>query len=187
MPISPYFKPHRSAWYGGGGTISGGISGGTTTSRTSGDIGGVVTATQTTQEAQERVLSTSVGITALAGFYATPAGTASAVQMNRAGAGVALSVPTPFRGSILGIVISASTNKTAGTATFDVYVNGVPTGASLSWPTSSSSAAVSFNMDSYGFNAGDKVDVRVTTVSYTPITAIVEATVFVAYDQSEAI
>jgi hypothetical protein len=86
-----------------------------------------------------------------------------------------------YRGSVLALTLSASDNKTAGTAIFTVYVNNAATGASLTWSNSTSSGFASFPAGLYPLSAGDKVDVRVTTNgTYAPTTAEVEILLYLS-------
>lgn len=93
-----------------------------------------------------------------------------------------LSVVTAYRGSILALALSATENKTGGTATFQVFINGVAvSGATLTWVDSTSSNQVSFRAGTYPFSAGDKIDVRITTsAGFTPTTADVEVMLYLS-------
>lgn len=95
---------------------------------------------------------------------------------------VQLSYTVPFRGSIVAMSLAATTAKTAGTASFAAFRQGVDTGASLVWATSADSGFQGFQVGQYPFAAGDPLDIRVTTASFTPTTADVEVFLYLAQD-----
>jgi hypothetical protein len=117
---------------------------------------------------------------------------ASATQLYRAlpGAAVTLaqiSVHPLFRGSIVGMELNANAAKTAGTATFEAYVDGAASGASISWSSGPAYAFGSFSPGSFEFGAGSAVDVRVTTSStFLPTTADLELILYIGQSATEA-
>jgi len=102
------------------------------------------------------------------------------------GSGFTLSYIMPYRGSIIATAVSGSANKTAGTASFDFFINGVNSGASCLLPDSTKYAYARFNKGQYGWSTGSYVDIRVTTDgSYAPATLDFEVVCYLALDQSE--
>lgn len=96
--------------------------------------------------------------------------------------GAQLSYTVPFKGSIVAMGLTSTEAKTAGTATFKAFREGIDTGAALVWATSSTKGFQAFQLGQFSFNAGDSLDVRVTTSSFTPTTADVEAFLYLAQE-----
>lgn len=88
---------------------------------------------------------------------------------------------TAYRGSVIAMSLSASENKTAGSAVFTAFVNDVATEASITWVDGTAKNQTSFRAGKYPFAVGDSIDVRVTTTSgYTPTTADVEILLYIS-------
>lgn len=104
-------------------------------------------------------------------------------QLYRNVQGVEAQIPVVMdrAGDILGIAVASSEARTGGTATFEVYKNGVATGLTVTLDgtnTQYNSATQAAGTDSYV--AGDRLDVRVTTDgTWAPTTADVEAVIIV--------
>lgn len=80
-----------------------------------------------------------------------------------------VSLPMPFRGSIVAIGFSANATKTAGTAYFTAYVDSSATTAALYWDTNTATDYIVFSEGSIPFEAGELLDIRATTdASFTP-------------------
>lgn len=85
-------------------------------------------------------------------------------------------------GSIVGVTVTASTARTAGTLTVEPYINGVGTGlTAVLNGTNTQYVASSQSSGLDTFVSGDRIDVRYTTSSWTPTSAGIEATVIVQY------
>lgn len=102
---------------------------------------------------------------------------ASIVQLKRFAAdgtsAAAAAIPhVPSRaGSIIGLSVAMAAARTAGTATFEVYLNGVGTGLVVTIDathTQYNSAAQAAALDP--FLAGDRIDVRMSGASFSPVT-----------------
>ncbi len=133
------------------------------------------------------VLTSTVGSTAALSWYDTPAASGDSTAMKRAGVGAALAVPMQYRGSVVGLALSANAAKSAGTCSFIVRIDGAPTGAVLTWANGTARSTNAFAKSAYAFNRDDYIDVVYTTNgSYSPTTTTVEITVLVAIDQTEA-
>jgi len=129
----------------------------------------------------ETSLAESVTMTS---FYQATAASQTATQMLRPGAAAALSVEAPFRGSVLGLGLTASANKTAGTFTATVYVAGSATEATLTWSNSTATTTNTFLKGDYSFSAGDAIDVRVTTdAGFLPDPSTVEVILYLAFNK----
>lgn len=96
----------------------------------------------------------------------------------------ALPVVVTHPGSITGISVASTEARTASTATFEVYKNGVATGLTCVLDGTNTTFAFGVQaIDLDTFAAGDRLDVRVTTTgTWTPTTADVEAVIVVQYD-----
>lgn len=93
----------------------------------------------------------------------------------------AVSVPMMFSGSIVALVLKSNAAKTAGTATFTVYVDQTPTGATLSWATGTR-AKLSWAEGAYPFLPDSEVDIRATTDSaFAPSTADLNLFLYTTY------
>ena len=114
---------------------------------------------------------TEPGIVAYS-FYST---TNASGQWLRPGAANALSVPVPFRGSVLGMSFRAST---ACSGTYTVYFGGTASQAKLTVSALTSTYST-WPKGTYGFAAGTAVDVRASNVATS---AVVEVIVYVAQD-----
>lgn len=111
------------------------------------------------------------------------AASVSALQGTRDVAGVqsTISARMPYAGSIIGLGFESNAAKTAGTASFVPYVEGNAQQTSLVWSVANSGDVVTFPPGTYVFDAGDRVDPRVTTSGFAPTTADVLVTIFVSY------
>jgi hypothetical protein len=91
----------------------------------------------------------------------------------------------PFRGSIIGLSFRANASVSAGSATFTVYKEAVAMpNTKIDW-SSGSDSYVSFPEGTYGFVAGEELDVRVSTTSaYSPTTTDIMVCLFVLLDTS---
>ncbi len=92
---------------------------------------------------------------------------------------IQLPVVVSFDGSVVGISVAASEARTAGTATFEVFINDVATGLTVVLNVTNTQyfySSQALGLDT--FVAGDRIDVRVTTdASWAPVTSDVEASV----------
>ena len=96
-----------------------------------------------------------------------------------AGADVQMPIRPAFRGSIVGMSFQASANKTAGTVVFEGFINGTA-GPSVTWDSGTDHGVGLWAPGTYGFNANDPLDVRITTDSLTPNGSLdVEAILYV--------
>lgn len=87
----------------------------------------------------------------------------------------------PFAGNVLGIGVTSSEARTAGTATFSPFKNGtiLPMVATLDATATIRTYATTYSGDMH-FVVGDYLDIRVTTTAaWAPTTADVEAYLFV--------
>jgi len=92
-------------------------------------------------------------------------------------------VTMPYAGQIVGISLSLSADRTAGTLFAEVYVNSTATGVKADINAIVVNHASGTSGQLAGFKAGDRIDVRGTTdASWTPVTADGEAVVFVVAD-----
>jgi hypothetical protein len=109
-------------------------------------------------------------------------------QLYRVVQGVQSQIPVvaSHAGAVIGLSVASSEARTAGTATFEVYLDGVATGLQAvldATDTQYAYAVQGGTADPY--DAGAQLDVRVTTDgSWTPTTADVEAAIIVADDAS---
>jgi len=87
-----------------------------------------------------------------------------------------------FAGEIVAIELSADAAKSAGSGSFEVYVDDVASGAELDWTTGNQRQVATFGRGLYTFAAGAALDVRVTTdASFAPAGSLdVLVTVYVA-------
>jgi len=103
----------------------------------------------------------------------------SALQLYRSWPGstatlVQAGVVQPYRGHILAMMLRSNASITAGQATFQAYTEGVVAGATLTW-TSGYRSTATFAPGTYTFEAGNELDVRVTTdASFAPVTSDIE-------------
>lgn len=153
---------------------------------------GTIAAT-TVQAAIEEVASEAAGSTnrlVFPGFGVKMNAATTNVQMARAiaeagGTSTPELVPVVVvrAGSITGISVALSEARTAETATFEVFKNGVATG--LTVVIDGTNTQYTFATQAAGtdtFVAGDRLDVRVTThASFTPTSSDAEAVIEVAY------
>lgn len=87
----------------------------------------------------------------------------------------AISFTAPFKGFIVALTLASTAAKSAGSATFNVYREAAAvTNCKLTWATNADSAIQTFQLGQFPFSAGDSLDVRFTTSSFTPTTADVE-------------
>lgn len=94
----------------------------------------------------------------------------SASQLLREG--LTLPIEMAFRGYIAALALTSTEAKSAGTASFEVFLEGAASGAKLDWTTGLTEQVAVFTKNQFGFVADQKLDVRVTTNgSYTPTTA----------------
>lgn len=93
-------------------------------------------------------------------------------------------VTAAYNGELVGLSVASSEARTAGTATFEVFINGTGTGLTTVLDATDTQYAFAVQVaGSDSFSAGDRLDVRVTTDgSWTPTTADVEVTIFVTSD-----
>ena len=92
-------------------------------------------------------------------------------------------VRPPFRGSVVGLALQSTAPRTAGTATFTVYVKGSPT-LSVVWGLTDHEITT-VAAGRYPFAVGEDIDVRVTTsATFAPTTADVELIVYLAQSSS---
>jgi hypothetical protein len=89
-----------------------------------------------------------------------------------------IGLTVPFNGSIVAVVVDSSEAKTAGTAVFTSRA-AATNALAVTWSEGTSAYAVA-NASTYPVLAGQEVDIRVTTVGFTPTTADVAVTVLVA-------
>ena len=92
------------------------------------------------------------------------------------------SIVVPYAGSAVAISVASNEARSAGTATFEVFINDVASG--LTAVLDATDTQYAFGTQAVGTDAlaaGDRVDVHVTTDgTWAPTTADVEATIFVA-------
>jgi hypothetical protein len=128
-------------------------------------------------------------LTVISGFSQVAASLTTNTQLKRASVSgssaqsTTISVALDRPGSIVGISVSSSDVRTAGTMTFEVYKNGSATG--LTCVINASDTQYAFGVQAVGldtFVAGDRVDVRGTNASYTIGSTYFEACVTVAFD-----
>jgi hypothetical protein len=139
------------------------------------------------QDLADGAIAPGVGLVAYPFTAIDLAASLTNVQLNRSVDGEArqLSVSPPFRGSIVGISFRSTGSKTAGTATWTVFKDGVTTGATLTWEDAMASNYTSFPRGTYPFSAGNSLDIRITTNgSYAPLTNDVIVDLYVYLDQS---
>ncbi len=142
----------------------------------------------TVRRSTPREFDTAVDIATASGVFAIPFSavdlgtglTASRLYRPIAGASVvAAQVPfvPAFRGYVGALSLSATVAKSAGTATFEVYIADQATGAKLTW-SNVATESTTFQKARYGFSPGQSIDIRVTTDgSFAPTTVdvLVEA------------
>lgn len=107
------------------------------------------------------------------------------VRFTGAGVGGNAEPLVPDRaGSIVGIAAVATTDRTAGTMTFEVFKNGVATG--LTCVLNGSTVRYTWATQAAGldtFVAGDRLDVRATNAAYTPGAANFEASITIEFSE----
>ena len=149
-------KSISPGWLGGGTTASGG-SGGSTSGGTGGTLGGAV-ATRAQQVAGTNQYEFTW--TALAASQLVLQGSRTVGRFG---------IQAPWAGSIIGLSFMGSVVKTAGVATFTVYLGGTATAATMYWTSFAQNDAVTFTPGSIPFYAKELIDVRVTTsADFTP-------------------
>jgi hypothetical protein len=104
------------------------------------------------------------------------------IQMTRFGGGV-IPVVMDHAGSIVGVSVACSAARTAGTATFTVFLNGLTTGFSVVLDgTNTNNFSNTQASGTNPFAVTGRIDVRETTTStWAPTTTDCEATVTVQY------
>lgn len=86
----------------------------------------------------------------------------------------------PFNGEIVAISVLSDSARTAGTATFDATINGTVTGLqAVLNATDTTHKHTTQARGSDNFVAGDRIGVKVTTSSWTPVAADVVVSVWV--------
>ena len=102
---------------------------------------------------------------------------------NVQGVNIALPVVMDRAGSIVGVSVACNAARTAGTATFTVFLNGATTGFTVvldATNTNNFSNTQASGADPFGANG--QIDVRATTTStWTPTSTDCEAAVTVQY------
>lgn len=89
-------------------------------------------------------------------------------------------VGIPFKFSIVGISVSSDSARTAGTLTADATINGSVTGIQAQLNASDTQHAhKKVRRDLKVGVSGDRVGVKLTTASWTPVTADIVVTVWV--------
>ena len=84
----------------------------------------------------------------------------------------------PWDGAIVAMSLVASIAKSAGTASFEAYVTGQPSGAILTWGDNDHDHA-QFGIEDFRFSNGDVIDVRATTSGgFLPTTSEVAVSLF---------
>jgi len=124
----------------------------------------------------------AVGIAAASGVFVVQfsavdlAASLSASKLYRAVAGAAsvvgrqIPLRSAFRGYVGAIAVSSDALKSAGVATFEVYMDDVASGAQLVWGNNDGQY-LAFEQNVHGFVTDDEIDVRVTTDgSFAPTT-----------------
>lgn len=97
-------------------------------------------------------------------------------------------VVPPARGSVVGLGFRATENKTAGTASFSVFIGNAETTALVQWSTGTNKNQILFAQGTYGFSAGAELSVRMTTNgAFTPTTADVEVILYVLLDRNTTV
>lgn len=103
-------------------------------------------------------------------FYITGAGGTDALtKLSAPGGSQNTGVVATHPGSIVGLSVIANAARTAGTATFEVYINGTATGLQVTIDgtnTTKHFASQAAKLDM--FAAGDTIDVRYSATTYTP-------------------
>jgi hypothetical protein len=91
----------------------------------------------------------------------------------------------PFRGSIVGIGVNTSSNKTAGTLTVEVLIDGITSGASVAVPNATDRATFSWAKGKFPFSAGVELNIQATADSgLLPANLYFIADVYTYLDQS---
>lgn len=86
----------------------------------------------------------------------------------------------PFAGNIVGISLRSDLDRTAGTLTADATINGTVTGVqAVLNATTVNNAHARNGRDNDAFTAGQRIGVKLTTASWTPITADIVVAVWV--------
>lgn len=81
-------------------------------------------------------------------------------------------IKMPYAGTAKGMCVSGSAARTAGTATFQIFLNGADIGASSDAVIDATNTQFVCSTGGTGtFVAGDILDIRVTTVGFAPTTA----------------
>lgn len=88
----------------------------------------------------------------------------------------------PYSGSILALTYVADAAKTAGQATFIPYIAGSAQVGTAVWTVNNSSGSATWPAGTYVFDAGDVVDVRITTDSAFAGTPSVAVLLYVTFD-----
>ncbi len=116
--------------------------------------------------------------------FANLAASQTALQATRdiAGTQSQVGVRMPYAGSIIALGYEGNESKTAGTATFVVYIAAEATLATVTWSTNNAGDIITFPASTYPFDPQELVDVRVTTdSSFAPTTVDVDIMVYVAF------
>lgn len=93
--------------------------------------------------------------------------------------GAQIAVPLISRGMVAGISAASPDSITGGSAQFTVFLNDT-SGPSMTWGTGTSETQV-LPANLYPFDAGDEIDVRVSTTSSFAPTCHVEVIVYIIY------
>jgi len=140
------------------------------------------------EEKSQQAISAGVGVLAItSSVYQPGAGVVNFVlqRPHWVSPGFQFGAIVPFRGSIVGMGMKSSGNKTAGVATFTVGRNSVKTAAVLTWNNSTAKGIVSFPKGQYPFVAGDELDIRFDSDgSYSPTTNVIFVDLYLYVDQS---
>ena len=99
------------------------------------------------------VLNLAASLTNSQLYRSIPGSTATMAQIG---------APAIYRGSIVGLSCRGNGSVPAGQAAFSGWIAGAATGASIGW-VSGTGIYASFVAGAYPFNAGQELDVRVTT------------------------
>lgn len=118
-------------------------------------------------------------------WYATPGASATDSAMSKAGVAAALSIPLPFRGSIISIGVAGTAAMTGGALDFNARLNGVK---EIGTSMTGQRKVERFAKGKFPFARDDYLDVVFTTnAGYAPTTTVYEVTVGVVQDSAQAI
>lgn len=89
-------------------------------------------------------------------------------------------IPLPWEFEVVGVSIESSEARTAGTLTADVTIDGTVTGLQAILNATDTTRDTAYQKRASDVaNAGSRVGVKLTTASWTPVTADIVVTVFV--------